>query len=392
MVNIPRMDGPTPPIPVSSPRVPFARTSASVLLDLVRGLAALTVMISHWRNLLFEDYNSLPHYNPLLVVFYGLTAAGHQAVLVFFVLSGYLIGGSIFRSLRAGRWSWVDYLLHRFTRLWIVLIPGLLLCALWDWVGLYHTRAGLLYRGQVPNHVIHDVYSTFSTRIFFGNVAFLQTLFVPTFGSDGALWSLCNEFWYYMLFPLAILSLWGSTRLLPRLLYAGLFAVLAWKVCLPLLPYFLFWLAGVALTQVSVLRLRAWVRVVAAGVYAVLFFGSAHYPLYTQFQTDAILCGLTFLFFWVMLSATAEAPQHAGARFARTISSFSYTLYVVHLPLLLLITALAVGNSRWDPSPAHLAIAFWIMFGTVLYAWGIAACSEVHTHQVVARLKRLAEG
>ena len=52
---------------------------------------------------------------------------GYQAVMVFFVLSGYFISSTVLRSINENRWSWSDYLIKRVTRLWIVLIPALVL-------------------------------------------------------------------------------------------------------------------------------------------------------------------------------------------------------------------------------------------------------------------------
>jgi len=91
--------------------------SPSVHLDALRGFAALSVLLNHWRDALFVDYPRLAHHNPLTAVAYLVAGLGHQWVIVFFVLSGYLVGGSVLRSVSAGRWSWRSYLLARLTRL-----------------------------------------------------------------------------------------------------------------------------------------------------------------------------------------------------------------------------------------------------------------------------------
>ena len=74
--------------------------AASVHLDALRGLAALAVFVGHLRSLLFVDYytDSVVRGSAIEAV-YLLTSLGHQAVMVFFVLSGYLISGSIFGAL-----------------------------------------------------------------------------------------------------------------------------------------------------------------------------------------------------------------------------------------------------------------------------------------------------
>jgi len=140
---------------VASARAPsFVETQASVLLDLVRGLAALLVLGEHWRNLFFVDYPQLPAHKLLWALPYVLTGAGHQAVVIFFVLSGYLISGSIFRALKRDQWSWASYMTHRVVRLWVVLLPGLLLCAAFDTLGLHLHRAPLVYAGLGLNPVV----------------------------------------------------------------------------------------------------------------------------------------------------------------------------------------------------------------------------------------------
>lgn len=214
---------PIPAAELARPRLPFTETQASLLLDLLRGSAAVVVVLEHWRNLLFVDYGQIASHRLLYAPMYVLTSAGHQAVLVFFVLSGYLISGSIFRMVTRGGWSWKVYLTHRLVRLWVVLVPGLLLCAICDNTGRWLGFAPGLYGGRSGNHLVGDVALRLAPWIFAGNVLFLQAIRVPEFGSDGALWSLAYEFWFYVLFPLGYFTVVGNTALKTRLIcVAGL--------------------------------------------------------------------------------------------------------------------------------------------------------------------------
>jgi peptidoglycan/LPS O-acetylase OafA/YrhL len=77
---------------------------ASARLDMVRGIAALAVMFGHIRGLFFLDYSDLAAPSPAVTLFYAVTGLGHQAVMVFFVLSGCLIGGSVMTAMK--RWTW----------------------------------------------------------------------------------------------------------------------------------------------------------------------------------------------------------------------------------------------------------------------------------------------
>ena len=52
-----------------------------------------------------------------------------------------------------------------------------------------------------------DTLHHLSVAGFLGNLVFLQTLFVETFGSNDALWSLTNEFFYYLMCGLTFYAL-----------------------------------------------------------------------------------------------------------------------------------------------------------------------------------------
>jgi len=116
--------------PLTFPQIPDGAASAH--LDALRGIAAVGVCLSHLRDFFFQDYPQVPHHSVLLALTYVATGLGHQWVIVFFVLSGYLVGGSVLRSMSLDRWSWRDYLLRRGTRLYAVLVPALALGGLLD--------------------------------------------------------------------------------------------------------------------------------------------------------------------------------------------------------------------------------------------------------------------
>ena len=361
----------------------FKDTTASVLLDLLRGLAALLVLFGHWRNLLFIDYPQLTSHKLMLIIPYVLTSAGHQAVVIFFVLSGYLISGSIFRSFARNQWSWSGYLTHRIVRLWVVLIPGLLLCALWDNLGLHLHLAPALYSGAVPNHLTGDVHQTLSTHIFFGNLFFLQSLLVPIFGSDGPLWSLANEFWYYLLFPLGLMALRKQFSLAQRITAGLLFIGIAFFVRHGILPLFPVWLAGTVLALLPPPRIGARTRIVAAVVYSPLAFLFAKAHGIPSLFSDYLFGIATFAFLWVVLSATGRANQGTlFTRASRSLARSSYTLYVVHVPFVILLTALFLGDQRWVPDAPHIAKGIAILAVTMIYAYLIASVTEFHTDSI----------
>jgi peptidoglycan/LPS O-acetylase OafA/YrhL len=377
-----------------SPSIQFPATWASVHFDLLRGLAAFFVLFEHWRNLFFVDYPHITAYRLPFAVFYALASAGHQSVIVFFVLSGYFIGGTVFRSVERNQWTWSGYLLRRLVRLWTVLVPALLLCLFWDRLGIHLRLAPALYTGHVANNMVGDVPPALTARIFFGNLFFLQSILTSVFGSNGALWSLANEFWYYLLFPLGLIALWRTQRPLYRLLCAVLFVLTAWFIGSPMFLAFPIWLAGVALFKLPPPafppRTARYLRIGSSLLYIPIFFAFGRLPWIAGNNRDYLLTVITTLFLWILLSANTPHPSrsravHASREFAR----FSYTLYATHVPFLVFLTALIVADSRWYPNSKTLMLGLGVLLAALIYSWVLALLTEFRTDTIRQRLEHL---
>lgn len=198
-------------------------------LDLLRGLAALLVCAGHLRAFLMVDFGLITSPTILDHMFYFTTGLGHQAVMVFFVLSGYLVGGSVLTAYQSGRWSWMNYTLRRMSRLWIVLLPALVLTLALDSLGRHWFPLGYEGRFQALYNSGPTLAAPADLRAitFLGNVFFLQTSEVHRLGTNGPLWSLANEFWYYALFPL-LCGVWFLHLWIGRFLFTLLIATLLW--------------------------------------------------------------------------------------------------------------------------------------------------------------------
>jgi peptidoglycan/LPS O-acetylase OafA/YrhL len=358
------------------------KTNASVLLDLIRGLAALLVLLEHWRNIFFVDYPQLVLHRILFAPLYILCSAGHQAVVIFFILSGYFISGSVFRMLNRESWSWSVYLTHRLLRLWIVLVPGLLLCALWDGMGLHFGMAPKLYSGMSGDHLIGNVAATRTVPIFAANLFYLQGILTPSFGSDGALWSLANEFWYYILFPLGLFVVHPRSPVRTRVICFAFFAGISWLIGPQILSSFPIWLLGTALALIPVAKLSNKVRMLMVVLYVPLFFWIGRARHLPSLLGDYLLAAATVALFWSILSAASPCVPSLGERLSRGVSRFSFTLYVGHTPLCVLFAALLIGDARWVPTSVHFLSGFLVLVVLIGYAYGVAHLTEFHTDRV----------
>src|SRR5271166_4499932 len=98
---------------VRSMAIHLKGTQASVHLDLIRGLAAIEVLLFHaWGQLFLpiEESGRQPLFARILR---QIVSYGHEGVVVFFVLSGLLISASVIQDVRTGRWSWRRYAVAR---------------------------------------------------------------------------------------------------------------------------------------------------------------------------------------------------------------------------------------------------------------------------------------
>ncbi len=402
-------------------------------LDLLRGLAALLVCAGHLRAFLFVDFGQVTSPGIFDRMFYFATGLGHQAVVVFFVLSGYLVGGSVLTAYQSGRWSWTQYALRRMTRLWVVLVPALLLTLLLDSLGRHWAPAGYsgawaaLYSSGPAPSAPADLRAT----TFFGNAVFLQTIQVHTFGTNGPLWSLANEFWYYVLFPL-LCGVWFTLRSLS--LDCGDMSALAmggnrhdaaspatqpsnfrfstssfqlFRAALPavLLAALLWWLPGrivwlglIWLFGVGAFWMGRSERVHRVSGHPALLISTGILALgsLVASKTTSILgtdyaIGLLFAL-WVIGLASINPQLPILKRVSSGLSDMSYTLYLVHFPVLAFIFFCFFEGRQLAPGPKSY---FWfaaLLSGAVVLGAGLWFCFERNTDWLRKRFEQLLVG
>ena len=104
-------------------------------LDLLRFTAALLVRFGHTRGLLFASFQDVPNAGLATTLFYFATGVHREGVAIFFVVSGFLVGGAVWRALAERRFEPRAYLTSRFVRIYLVFLPALALTLHRDPVG-----------------------------------------------------------------------------------------------------------------------------------------------------------------------------------------------------------------------------------------------------------------
>jgi peptidoglycan/LPS O-acetylase OafA/YrhL len=302
--------------------------SESLYLDLVRSIAAFIVVLDHAPSLFL-----MPH----------LIRWGHQGVIVFFVLSGYVISHVADTRERSAS----VFLVSRFARIWSVLVPAMVLTLGCDTVG---RRFGLhpdVYASVPFDHPIIRVLAT---------LGFISESWVSIQPfSNGVAWSLSVEFWYYMLFAAWTYAPPGRIRLIALLATA----ILSGHKALLLLPV---WLMGVALQRSELLRRwPAWADVglwlggllFVASVLAMRAYDvpiEAMQRLVSPWIHEQLAQARVFWFDWIVGLAVAAhllrarrvsawLQMRAIARQVGWCASVSFAAYLFHQPLLFLCAA-----------------------------------------------------
>lgn len=353
----------------------------AILISLLRGLAALQVAAAHLRAQMYPGLKQLDDPTLWYQALAFVTGFAHQAVVVFFLISGWLVGGSLLDKMGQPD-ALRRYAIDRVSRLWTVLLPSFALAAAF----------GILNGTLDARHADFSPSNPYSWSALAGNLAGLQTVAVPQFGGNYPLWSLANESWYYLMFPLLLLYMAGHRRAL----WGG-----ALMLCAAVLPfsitlYFTIWLLGAAFSRVR-LECGPAARVLLLVLLATL---SVHFRLNgsnddlvaASFGQDLLLS----LVFLALLSSTVVRAGPGWPRLRATagwLSRCSFTLYVVHVPVLGMLRWLGqhlFGVSRMQAgSLLDLAIYLAMLALVVGFAYGFYLLFEARTGQVRRILKKL---
>lgn len=346
-------------------------------LDGLRGLAALYVAIGHARWLLWEGYAEgfLRHpqqysvFGKLLVYASALFRYGHEAVLFFFVLSGFVIHLRYAKQLnldnRETSFDWRSYVWRRAKRLYPPLIFALALTWALD---VYGARLGYpIYFQATPSPLINQnvvVHHDWLTGL--GNLAFLMNSYVPAWGTDGPLWSLKFEWWFYMIYPvfwwLSKKSIRVATVLMVGLWLAS-FVPALWPASLlrEVFSMMLAWWFGVLLADIFAGRLR-WSFARLAPL--ILFITFLPFINLNPIISD-ILWGLGFTGLIAVCFAfhRKDGLILSMLGILKPLGDMSYTLYVIHFPILVLISGYVMSRTQNHQMPSHFG---WAASGILL--------------------------
>jgi peptidoglycan/LPS O-acetylase OafA/YrhL len=371
----------------------------SNFIALARWVAATAVLLGHVGTLVqIPDIMVAPH-GPGVYAWWFLTAFAHQAVLVFFVISGFLVGGDVLRKRFRAEPFLRDYMISRFSRIYVVMAPALLYGFALDWIG----RSLFPHSGIYDAPFFADVYNPMN---MVWALLQQQTIWTTQAGTNGPLWSLACEMWYYVTFPLLLLPF---CRAYSKSFKIAAFSLGAFAAILMSIPKFMFPFGyGVwALGAVMRVAPRPMIRSVFASL--TLFLATitivrlaARGPLVEAHPFVSTLADVataaTFANLLLTLRFCGEGRSFAklGAIHAR-FSDFSYSLYATHAPLVFFVWAgtgslIAQDWYKRQPTPLHWEIGLALIGASIAFAYGFSRLTEARTQGLRAFLRRVLPG
>jgi peptidoglycan/LPS O-acetylase OafA/YrhL len=177
----------------------------------------------------------------------------------------------------------------------------------------------------------------------------------------------------------------------------SLFVLITMAAFPALLPGFVCWLFGSLLfyaTQMATINTAPRVRmVVALGAAILLFFGALassrvpNLPVDSRIQ-DLAISGSFALLLFVLIRSARTYPRWLTS-LCRYGAGSSYSLYVVHLPLVVLLAALFVTPAHRLAPSGRLLLSFAVIaFVAIVFGYGLSVVTEANTSKLRRLLKK----
>ncbi len=331
----------------------YLKPASSFFLDAIRLTASLTVAFVHARAIWFKekDYDFIPDH------------LAHGSVIIFFVLSGYVIAyttGIKKRTLN-------EYAAARLSRLYSVVLPALFFT-------IIVSVALLLGKpGPMSEYSLHNSPWRYIISLLFCNEIWLLSA-APLL--NGVIWSLSYEFWFYTIF-----GCWlyrnnhktGMLFLLITILIAGP------KILLMML----IWLLGAAayrLPKPKISPALSNILIAVAMIISVilmLVLPGIPYPvnaskLYwaSSFVSDFIDALFIAFAFWLLPLTKSNVAVGDKVSEFRKIADLTFPIYMFHYPCLVLIKSFNINSSYAGMHMAFLlTLVFCFFIGVYTERW-----------------------
>lgn len=333
-------------------------------IDAMRGVAAICVAIFHYTRFYMPraDLAVIPvqladvPYSSLLWPIY---AHGEDAVRLFWVISGFVFAHVYWQRSTPAR----EFAVARFARLYPLHFVTLIFVAVLQFISMKTSGHWQIVENNDLRHFVLQLFLMDSSLSLSNGNSF-----------NAPIWSVSAEVFIYVLF-FATLPLTKRSPLTASVLLAAVcFTVLnarptGFIISNLVFTCGVFFFAGSACYaiyrnfQASTLRLLSVIAALCAAAWVSAVSGNINLLLL------ALTCAI------VMALATLERVAKGGGTMLRFLGDISYSLYLVHIPLqilVLVIVDIAFGGTRSFAAypvtlPIYLAVSIWVAYLANVY-------------------------
>lgn len=355
-------------------------------LHIVRGFAAFVVVLFHSKwpfwiggSAFFEKhkFKDLSFFNKLGSILALMSSNGTAMVIVFFVLSGFMISYSYTKN----QWTYRDFLINRGLRIYIPFIVSVLLAGLTLYVAWKLSSDLFLknFRDDYNVNVI-DSYKNLNIKNFIASLLFYH-FGNNYFGFNNAYWSLLYEMIFYLFFPL-ILKYNKQVFIISLLLHPVHFFLKLDEI-----PYFyLFFFTQFLLYFSSGVLLFQWLKdaknftrvnfllskqVLNISLYGLFLVGIVGVGVATNRNSISFLFAVLFASIWIYRLLRYGTRVKWLTNSLMFLGKISYSLYLIHLPILLFFYSILYrirGIAEYESPWVYFIFAFMVLpFGYIFY-------------------------
>jgi len=296
--------------------------TASLYLNVIRAICAQLVIIGHAG--VFSKVSVLPSFKRLPPI-------ESIAVVIFFILSGFLISLSVSNNLKKDpAYSFAKFLASRFVRIFIVYIPALVFIAAVD---------TYIFANYSFNYI-----STLSVQHGLNNLLMLQKnplTMNPMFGSGSTLWTLSIEWWMYLFFGWIILFKGGQSKFWLVAFVLAIFpvgySIKGFGAGLPLIWFFS------ALTIYGINASKEWKHFLGFSILCFVMAIVRYIYSYNAYDMmAAMLLIISFFCFFQHANTYLQGYKSGLTRMFKFFAAYSFTLYLTHFTIMEAINSILV--------------------------------------------------